>query len=81
MQEMTYGWPVEMVVKAARADYRILEMPIHYRKRSHGQSKVAGTITGSIKAAYYMLSTTLKYAGTKQNTRIAVVQEAQKTHA
>ena len=81
MQEMTYGWPVEMVVKAARAGYRILEMPIHYRKRSHGQSKVAGTITGSIKAAYYMLSTTLKYAGTKQNTRIAVVQEAQKTHA
>ncbi len=81
MQEMTYGWPVEMVVKAARAGYRILEMPIHYRKRSHGQSKVAGTITGSIKAAYYMLSTTLKYAGTKQSTRIAVVQEAQKTHA
>lgn len=80
MHEMTYGWPVEMVVKAVRADYRILEVPIHYRKRSHGQSKVAGTIAGSIKAAYYMLSTTLKYAGTKQNTRISVVREAQKTH-
>ncbi len=80
MREMTYGWPVEMVVKAARAGYRILEVPIHYRKRSHGQSKVAGTITGSIKAAYYMLSTTLKYAGTKNSTRISVVQEAQKTH-
>ncbi len=81
MREMTYGWPVEMVVKAARAGYRILEVPIHYRKRSHGQSKVAGTIIGSIKAAYYMLSTTLKYAGIKNNTRIAVIQEAQKTHA
>lgn len=62
MQEMTYGWPVEMVVKAAKARYRIVEMPIHYRRRSHGRSKVAGTLTGSIKAAYYMLSTTLRYA-------------------
>src|SRR2546421_57277 len=63
MHEMTFGWPVEMVVKAARAHYRIVELPIHYRRRSHGRSKVAGTITGSIKTAYYMLSTTLRYAG------------------
>ncbi len=63
MREMTFGWPVEMVVKAARAHYRIVELPIHYRRRSHGRSKVAGTITGSIKTAYYMLSTTLRYAG------------------
>ncbi len=61
MREMTYGWPVEMLVKAARARYRIIELPIHYRHRSHGRSKVAGTITGSIKAAYYMLRTTLRY--------------------
>ncbi len=63
MREMTFGWPVEMLVKAARAHYRIVELPIHYRRRSHGRSKVAGTITGSIKTAYYMLSTTLRYAG------------------
>jgi len=80
MREMTYGWPVEMVVKAARAGYRILELPIHYRKRSHGQSKVAGTIAGSIKAAYYMLSTTLRYAGTKSTTNQVMVREAQETH-
>jgi len=69
MSEMTYGWPVEMVVKAARAHYRILELPIHYRRRSHGHSKVAGTLAGSIKAAYYMLSVTFRYAsptGTKR---------------
>ena len=65
MREMTYGWPVEMLVKAARAHYRILELPIHYRHRSHGRSKVAGTISGSIKAAYYMLSTTLRYTGVR----------------
>jgi glycosyltransferase involved in cell wall biosynthesis len=63
MREMTFGWPVEMLVKAARARYQIVELPIHYRKRSHGHSKVAGTVVGSVKAAYYMLSTTLRYAG------------------
>ena len=81
MHEMTYGWPVEMVVKAARANYRILELPIHYRKRSHGQSKVAGTITGSIKAAYFMLSTTLRYVGIKSTTNKAMIREAQESHA
>jgi len=62
MSEMTFGWPVEMLVKAARADYRIVELPIHYRHRSHGRSKVAGTLSGSIKAAYAMLHTTLYYS-------------------
>ena len=62
MRELTYGWPVEMVVKAARAHYRILELPIHYRRRSHGRSKVAGTLAGSFKAAYFMLSVTFRYA-------------------
>jgi len=66
MREMTFGWPVEMVVKAARAGYRIVELPIHYRCRSHGRSKVAGTLVGSIKAAYYMLSTTLHYVGARR---------------
>ncbi len=61
MHEMTFGWPVEMIVKAARAKYRIVELPIHYRRRSAGRSKVAGTIVGSVKAAYYMLRTTLRY--------------------
>lgn len=63
MHEMTFGWPVEMMVKAARARYHVIEQPIHYRKRSHGQSKVSGTVIGSVKAAYYMLSITLRYAG------------------
>lgn len=65
MNEMTFGWPVEMLVKAARANYRIVELPIHYRQRSHGRSKVAGTIVGSAKAAYYMLRTTLRYSGAR----------------
>lgn len=61
MEEMTSGWPVEMLIKAARSGYRIVEVDIHYRHRSHGRSKVAGTLVGSIKAAYAMLRTTLRY--------------------
>lgn len=66
MHEMTFGWPVEMLVKAARAGYHIEEVAIHYHRRSHGQSKVAGTLVGSVKAAYAMLSTTLRYAGARR---------------
>lgn len=62
MREMTFGWPVEMVVKAAQAHYRITCTPAHYRRRTHGRSKVSGTLIGSIKTAYYMLFTTFRYA-------------------
>lgn len=61
MEEMSSGWPVEMLTKAARSGYRIEEVDIHYRHRSHGHSKVAGTLSGSFKAAYHMLRTTLRY--------------------
>lgn len=65
MQEMTSGWPVEMLVKMARARYRMIELPIHYRRRSHGRSKVAGTVMGSLQAAYCMLRTALRSAWEK----------------
>jgi len=60
MQQMTYGWPVEMVVKAARRKLRIQSVPVNYRRRI-GKSKVTGTIRGSILAAYYMFLVPLKY--------------------
>jgi glycosyltransferase involved in cell wall biosynthesis len=60
MEQMTYGWPVEMVVKAAREGLRIQSVPIHYRKRI-GDSKVTGTLTGTILATYYMFFVPLKY--------------------
>lgn len=61
MQERTSGWPVEMLTKAACARYRIVEIDMHYRRRRHGRSKVAGTLAGSLKAAYHMVRTTLRY--------------------
>ena len=66
MQEMTFGWPVEMLLKAARAGYRITEIDLRYRRRMSGHSKVAGTLRGSVKAAYSMLSTTFRYAGMRR---------------
>ena len=60
MEQMTYGWPIEMVVKAARRNLRIQSVPIHYRKRI-GKSKVTGTVRGTILATYYMFLVPLKY--------------------
>jgi glycosyltransferase involved in cell wall biosynthesis len=60
MEQMTYGWPSEMVVKAARKGLRIQSVPITYRRRI-GQSKVTGTLKGTIMATYYMFLVPLKY--------------------
>jgi glycosyltransferase involved in cell wall biosynthesis len=51
MSEMTYGWNLEMQMKAARDGLRILEIPVSYRLRQGGVSKVAGSLSGSVKAA------------------------------
>lgn len=61
LTERTYGWSVEMMVKAARADYRIVEVPVSYRARYAGQSKVSGTVQGSLKAGAVIIGTTLRY--------------------
>jgi hypothetical protein len=61
MEHKTYGWPVEMVVKAARRRYRIVEVEVSCRERL-GRSKVAGTLKGSLLAGYHLLLTTVRYA-------------------
>lgn len=61
MQEMTYGWTTEMMVKAAKKGFRVVEIPIGYRRRAGGKSKISGTLRGTILAGYYILSTTLKH--------------------
>jgi glycosyltransferase involved in cell wall biosynthesis len=62
MREMTYGWNIEMQMKAARAALRILEVPMPYRRRSGGASKVAGTVRGSLRAAWRIVTTFLRVA-------------------
>src|SRR5712691_6364306 len=62
MREETYGWPLEMQMRVARAHLRTLEVPVDYRRRAGGQSKIAGTIVGSIKAASRILLTLARIA-------------------
>jgi glycosyltransferase involved in cell wall biosynthesis len=61
LAERTYGWSVEMMVKTARAGYRIVEVPVSYRARYAGRSKVSGTVAGSLKAGAVILGTSLRY--------------------
>ena len=66
MTEMTYGWNLEMQMKAARAGLRILELPTTCRCRRGGVSKVAGSFTGSMKAAYRILFVLARIALTRR---------------
>lgn len=61
-RERSYGWSTEMLVKAARAGYRIVEEPVAYHRRAGGVSKVSGTLSGSIRAGCSILATVLRYA-------------------
>ena len=67
MREETYGWPLEMQMRAARAGLRILEVPVDYRRRAGGRSKIAGTVRGSILAATRILFTLARIAAEKQS--------------
>jgi glycosyltransferase involved in cell wall biosynthesis len=62
MRERTYGWPLEMIVKTARQRRQIAEVPVTYRPRFAGQSKVGGTLRGSILSGYRFFSVMLRYA-------------------
>jgi glycosyltransferase involved in cell wall biosynthesis len=62
MREMTFGWPVEMMVKAARRHARIVEAPVSHVPRRTGRSKVGGNVRGSMLAAYHITTVILRYA-------------------
>jgi glycosyltransferase involved in cell wall biosynthesis len=62
MRELTYGWNLEMQMRAAAAGLRILEIPVDYRCRTAGSSKVAGTLRGSIKAGVRIATTFARVA-------------------
>jgi hypothetical protein len=62
MCEETYGWNLEMQMKAARAGLRILEIPVNHRRRTGGESKVSGTLRGTFVAGSRILATLLRVA-------------------
>ena len=64
MREMTYGWNIEMQFKAARQGLRVLELPMPYRCRAGGESKVAGSLRGTIRASWRIFAAFTRVAFT-----------------
>jgi glycosyltransferase involved in cell wall biosynthesis len=62
MREETYGWNLEMQMKAARAGLRVLEIPVNHRCRMGGVSKVSGTLRGTFVAGARIMATFLRVA-------------------
>jgi len=62
MKEQTYGWNLEMQMRAARAGLRILEVPVAHRCRTGGESKVSGTLRGTFVAGTRIMATLFRVA-------------------
>ena len=62
MTQKTYGWNLEMQMRAARAGLRILEVPVNHRCRTGGESKVSGTLRGTFIAGMRIVATLFRVA-------------------
>jgi glycosyltransferase involved in cell wall biosynthesis len=62
MREETYGWNLEMQMKAARDGLRVLEVPVNHRRRAGGESKVSGTFRGTFVAGSRIIATLVRVA-------------------
>lgn len=62
MKEETYGWTLEMQMRAARSGLRILEVPVNHRCRTGGESKVSGTLRGTFVAGVRIIATLFRVA-------------------
>jgi glycosyltransferase involved in cell wall biosynthesis len=60
LQEPTYGWAVEMILKGALAGFRVVEVPVSYHPRI-GKSKIGGTLKGTVGAGWFILSLIVRY--------------------
>ncbi len=60
LQENTYGWAVEMILKGALRGFRIVEVPVSYHPRI-GKSKISGTVSGTLGAAWFIFSLIVRY--------------------
>jgi glycosyltransferase involved in cell wall biosynthesis len=75
MREMTYGWNIEMQMRAARAGLRVLEIPVPYHCRTGGSSKVAGSLRGSLRAGLRIVATFCRVAARPTAPRLAPSNE------
>ena len=60
LEETTYGWAVEMILKGALAGFRVVEVPMSYHPRI-GKSKISGTLRGTVGAGWFILSLIVRY--------------------
>ena len=60
LEEATYGWAVEMILKGTLAGFRVVEVPVSYHPRI-GKSKISGTLKGTVGAAWFILSRIVRY--------------------
>lgn len=67
MRDRRYGWTVEMQVRALQLGARVEEVPVRYRRRV-GKSKISGTVSGVVKAGWWIVYTILKYSRGRPNT-------------
>ena len=67
LEETTYGWAVEMILKGALAGYRVVEVPVSYYPRI-GKSKISGTVKGTIGAGWFILSLIVRYSLRRRRT-------------
>jgi glycosyltransferase involved in cell wall biosynthesis len=61
MRDTNFGWTIEMQIKAHRAGLRVLEIPVNYRKRIAGESKISGNFLGTLRAGWKILWTIAKH--------------------
>jgi len=70
MKEQTYGWNLEMQMRVARNRLRVLEVPVDHRRRAGGESKVSGTLRGTVVAGFRIVTTLLRIVAEKnENVR------------
>jgi glycosyltransferase involved in cell wall biosynthesis len=60
LEETTYGWAVEMILKGSLAGFRVVEVPVSYHPRI-GKSKISGTLKGTVGAGWFILSLIVRY--------------------
>jgi len=70
MTEMTYGWNIEMQIAAAQAGLRVLEVQLPYRRRAGGESKVAGSLRGTLRASYRIITTFFRAGFRKERAAV-----------
>ena len=61
MQDTNFGWTIEMQIKASRFGLKVVEIPVNYRKRIAGESKISGNLVGTVRAGWKILWTIAKY--------------------